>query len=76
VVAALNEESDYQKVRNYWKYLKAKLKKENKQLGSATTHLEIFAPDGEKRLADLLARLLLQKQKSNRVKPELAVLSH
>ena len=39
VVAVLNEENDYQRVRNYWKYLKAKLKKENNQLGSATTQL-------------------------------------
>ena len=54
VVAVLNEENDYQRVRNYWKYLKAKLKKENNQLGSATTQLKIFAPDGKKRLADLL----------------------
>ena len=54
VVAVLNEEHDYQRVRNYWKYLKAKLKKENNQLGSATTQLKIFAPDGKKRLADLL----------------------
>jgi len=28
VVAVLNEENEYQRVRNYWKYLKAKLKKE------------------------------------------------
>ena len=54
IVAVLNEENDYQRVRNYWKYLKAKLKKENNQLGSATTQLKIIAPDGKKRLADLL----------------------
>ena len=54
VVAVLNEENDYQRVRNYWKYLNAKLKKENNQLGSVTTQLKIFAPDGKKRLADLL----------------------
>jgi len=54
VVAVLNEENDYQRVRNYWKYLKAKLKKENNQLVSATTQLKIIAPDGKKRLADLL----------------------
>jgi cell filamentation protein len=54
VVAVLNEENDYQRVRNYWKYLKAKLKKEKNQLGSATTQLKIYAPDGKKRLADLL----------------------
>lgn len=54
VVAILNEENEYQRVRNYWKYLKAKLKKENNQLGSATTQLKIIAPDGRKRMADLL----------------------
>ena len=54
VVAVLNEEDEYQRVRNYWKYLKAKLKKENNQLVSATTQLKIIAPDGRKRMADLL----------------------
>ncbi|NBT16913.1 MAG: cell filamentation protein Fic [Chitinophagia bacterium] len=54
VVAILNEENEYQRVRNYWKYLKAKLKKENNQLVSATTQLKIIAPDGRKRMADLL----------------------
>ena len=49
VVAVLNEENEYQRVRNYWKYLKAKLKKENNQLVSATTQLKIIAPDGRKR---------------------------
>jgi len=48
VVAVLNEENDYQRVRNYWKYLKAKLKKEKNQLGSATIQLKIYAPDGKK----------------------------
>jgi cell filamentation protein len=32
IVAMLNEEPGYTKVCNYWKYLKAKLKKENSQL--------------------------------------------
>jgi cell filamentation protein len=41
VVAVLNEEDDYQRVRNYWKYLKAKLKKENVQLVSVTNQLNI-----------------------------------
>lgn len=54
VVAILNEENEYQRVRNYWKYLKTKLKKENNQLVSATTQLKIIAPDGRKRMADLL----------------------
>jgi len=36
IVGVLNEESDYAKIRNYWKYLKAKLKKENNELVSNT----------------------------------------
>ena len=39
VVGALNDQEDYNKNRNYWKYLKAKLKKEGNQLVSATTQL-------------------------------------
>jgi cell filamentation protein len=48
IVGVLNEETDYNKTRNYWKYLKAKLKKENNQLGSATTQLKLTAADGKK----------------------------
>ena len=29
IIAAINEQDDYQKTRNYWKYLKTKLRKEN-----------------------------------------------
>lgn len=54
IVAVLNEETDYTKVRNYWKYLKAKLKKENNQLVSVTTQLKLLAPDGKHRLTDTL----------------------
>lgn len=54
IVGVLNEEPDYNKTRNYWKYLKAKLKKENSQVVSATTQLKFLAPDGKKRLADML----------------------
>ncbi len=32
-----DEQNDYTKTRNYWKYLKAKLKKENSQAVSANT---------------------------------------
>jgi len=31
IVAVLGKYDDYEKARNYWKYLKAKLKKENNQ---------------------------------------------
>lgn len=54
IVGILNEEPDYTKTRNYWKYLKAKLKKENNQLVSATTQLKLLAPDGKNRLTDTL----------------------
>jgi cell filamentation protein len=54
IVAVLTDQDDYTKNRNYWKYLKAKLKKEKSQVVSATTQLKILAPDGKKRLADML----------------------
>ena len=54
IVAVLTDQNDYTKTRNYWKYLKAKLKKENSQVVSATTQLKFLAPDGKKRLADML----------------------
>ena len=54
IVAAINRESDYAKTRNYWKYLKAKLKKEDGQLVSATTQLKLRAPDGKLRMTDCL----------------------
>lgn len=54
IVGVLNEETDYTKTRNYWKYLKNKLKKENNQLVSATNQLKLHAPDGKKRLTDTI----------------------
>jgi len=54
IVAVLTDQDDYSKTRNYWKYLKAKLKKENTQVVSATTQLKFLAPDGKKRFADML----------------------
>ena len=53
IVALLTDQNDYTKTRNYWKYLKAKLKKENSQVVSATTQLKFLAPDGKNRLADV-----------------------
>jgi len=54
IVAVLTDQKDYSKTRNYWKYLKAKLKKEGSQVVSATNQLKILAPDGKSRLADML----------------------
>jgi cell filamentation protein len=54
IVAILTDQNDYTKTRNYWKYLKAKLKKENSQVVSATTQLKLLANDGKRYLTDLL----------------------
>ena len=45
IIAAINEQGDYQKTRNYWKYLKTKLKKVNSELVSATNQLKLQAPE-------------------------------
>lgn len=54
IVAVITNQNNYSKTRNYWKYLKAKLKKENNEVVSATTQLKLLAPDGKKRLSDML----------------------
>ena len=52
VIAVLNEQDDYTKANNYWRWLKRKLIKEQNQLVSATHSFKFMAPDGKKRLAD------------------------
>lgn len=54
IVALLTDQDDYTKTRNYWKYLKAKLKKENSELVSVTTQLKLMANDGKYYLSDML----------------------
>ena len=54
IVSVLTDQYDYAKTRNYWKYLKAKLKNENSQLVSATTQLKLTAADGKKYKSDML----------------------
>lgn len=54
IVAVLNEQNDYEKTRNYWKYLKSKLKKEGNELGSVTTQMKLIAPDGKRRLTNVM----------------------
>ena len=46
IVGVLRGESQYEKNRNYWKYLKAKLKKENCELVSRANQLKLTAADG------------------------------
>lgn len=54
IVAVLRNQDDYTKNRNYWKYLKAKLKNENSKLVSSTTQLKLVANDGKRYLTDML----------------------
>ncbi len=54
IVRAINDEDDYKKCRNYWKYLKGKMTKDGIQLVSVTNHFKFLAPDGKQRAADAL----------------------
>jgi len=54
IVRAINDEEDYTKCRNYWKYLKGKFRKEYIELVSITNHFKFEAPDGKQRKADAL----------------------
>lgn len=52
IVAILTDQSDYQKTRNYWKWLKSKLTDEGSQLVSNTNQLRMLSSDGKKYLTD------------------------
>ena len=54
IVGVLNAQDDYTKNRNYWKYLKNKLKNEGREVVSVTNQLKLLAPDGKRRLTDVL----------------------
>jgi hypothetical protein len=47
IIAILTDQSDYTKVRNYWKWLKKKLADEGSQLVSVTNQLKLKAADGK-----------------------------
>ena len=49
VVGVLNAQDDYTKNRNYWKYLKNKLKADGNEVVSETNQLRLTAPDGKRR---------------------------
>ena len=53
VIGVLTE-SDYQKSRNYWKWLKGKLNDEGSQLVSNTNQLKMKAHDGKYRMTDIV----------------------
>ena len=54
IVAILNEQDDYTKANNYWRWLKRKLKTEGNELVSATHGFKFLAQDGKRRLSDTL----------------------
>ncbi len=70
IVRAINDEPDYLKAGNYWRWLKRKLKKEGIQLVSTAHGFKFEAPDGKLRVADVLdseaVELLAKNYPSNR----------
>ena len=54
IVRAINNEDDYTKAGNYWRWLKRKLSQESIQLVSDTHGFKFEAPDGKMRRADVL----------------------
>ena len=70
IVRAINNEPDYIKAGNYWRWLKKKLAAQDIQLVSATHGFKFTAPDGKKRTADVLddngVQLLAKHYPNNR----------
>ena len=54
IVGVINGQDDYTRTRNYWKYLKTKLRKQGSEVVSVTNQLKLLAPDGKHRLTDVL----------------------
>lgn len=61
IIGAINEQDDHAKNRNYWKYLKAKLKKDNSEVVSYTTQLKLVASDGKKYNTDVISQAGVDK---------------
>ena len=59
----LRGEDNYAKNRNYWKYLKTRLIKENNELVSVTNQLKLTASEGKKYRTDARAATYLQKER-------------
>lgn len=54
IVRAINDEEDYVKAGNYWRWLKKKFNTDGIQLVSITHDFKFEAPDGKQRKADTL----------------------
>ena len=61
IVGAINEQDDHEKNRNYWKYLKSKLRKEKNEMVSVTTQLKLTASDGKKYNTDVISQADVDK---------------
>ena len=70
IVRAINDEEDYKKAGNYWRWLKKKLTADGIQLVSVTHEFKFKAPDGKQRAADALdadaVQTLAQNYPNNR----------
>jgi len=77
IIGAINEQDDYQKNRNYWKYLKTKIRKESSelvsganQLNGAINRMKLKAADGKSYLTDVVdqagVELLAKKIPNNK----------
>ena len=67
IIRAINNEADYIKAGNYWRWLKKKLTAEGIQLVSVTHDFKFEAPDGKKRAADALDNECVQIPHYHRV---------
>ena len=65
IVRAINDEDDYVKAGNYWRWLKKKINTEGIQLVSVTHDFKFQAPDGKQRLADALDAECVQTVANN-----------
>ena len=61
IVGAINEQDDHEKNRNYWKYIKAKLRKEQSEVVSDTTQLKLTASDGKRYNTDVISQAGVEK---------------
>ena len=65
IVRAINDEDDYVKAGNYWRWFKKKLNTEGIQLVSVTHEFKFQAPDGKQRFADALDAECVQTVANN-----------
>jgi len=53
IISVLTDQSDYQKAKNYWKWLKNRLKDEGSELVSNTNQLKMQSADGKNYRTDV-----------------------